>query len=565
VTGENEVEPGLGANAIGKSSLFDAVHWCLYGKTSRSLKAGTINSWDFDKGASVSLVTMNGTKTSTLTRTQSPNTLTWEGEPVDQTRVDQLFIPQELMLHTWYFPQFTSAFIDLKPEQRMEIYTEVMRLGLWDEKSDLAKRVSEAYKELVREKELEVVKWETQLLTLKKTDYLPQKAEWDRQRLARKRAREARIKTARSDLVKARLIVQNLNRKMLAYDKKLKTFNERVKTLGKYIDDLRQKETRASTTVAQLDQQRLRLVKEHSLVKQGVCPMCKQKLPTKALALTLAASLKEINEKLRLERTQADLLTTQIEEKEKELADLPTPENNKLESIWGAAVQEMESIEREIRNEEKEKVEKNPFIDLIQQQADDVINAMAMLEVRREEKAESEQMQSRSAFWIKGFKEIRYQVMEESLRQLNTEVNECLHQLGLIGWEITFSAEKETKSGTVKRGFLCSVRSPHTSNVVPWEAWSGGESQRLRLGAQFGISNLLVARSGFNPSVEFWDEPTQYLSGGGVHDLLAQLEERANRYGRIILLADHRSLNYPFKGNIHIAKTAEGSTIDIRY
>ncbi len=38
VTGENEVEPELGANGAGKSSLFEAVHWALYGKTSRSLK-----------------------------------------------------------------------------------------------------------------------------------------------------------------------------------------------------------------------------------------------------------------------------------------------------------------------------------------------------------------------------------------------------------------------------------------------------------------------------------------------------------------------------------------------
>jgi DNA repair exonuclease SbcCD ATPase subunit len=47
VTGRNEVNPELEANACGKSTLFcDAVSWCLYGKTPRGVKAGDVINWD---------------------------------------------------------------------------------------------------------------------------------------------------------------------------------------------------------------------------------------------------------------------------------------------------------------------------------------------------------------------------------------------------------------------------------------------------------------------------------------------------------------------------------------
>ncbi len=470
------------------------------------------------------------------------------------------------MLHSWYFPQFAPAFIDLKPEQRMEIYTEVMALGLWDEKSELAKRVSDAYKQYVQEKELEVVRWETQVLTLKKTDYRTQKLTWDKQRLARKRARGNQLKAARADLVGARLVVQDFNTKILAYNKKVEEFNAKVKKLNTDLDYLREKVRKVNSNATRLDSQRGRLVTEIATVRKGKCPTCGQKLHTQALSIDLSARLKEVEENLKRELEEAESLNERIYTKEEELKNLPLPADDKLESKLEVANLEMEHIEDEVKElTAPSEEEVNPFLELIQTQKDEIAHATAMLEIRKEERKESEEMQSRSAFWIKGFKEIRYQVMEDSLRQLNTEVNECLQQLGLADWEITFSAEKETKSGTIKRGFLCSVRSPHTSVTVPWEAWSGGESQRLRLAAQFGISNLLAARSGFTPSVEFWDEPTQYLSEGGVTQLLEQLEERANRYGRIILLADHRALDYPFKGTVHIAKTSEGSTIDTRY
>ena len=565
VTGENQVEPELGANGAGKSSLFEAVHWAIRGLTSRKLKASAIQAWDTELPTEVSLIMLEENKVKTLKRTQAPNELTWDGEIVDQARVDHLFAA-EVMTNTWYFPQFTQAFIDLKPEARMEIYTEVMALGLWDEKSELAKTVADAYKEEAAAKTLEVTKWQTELDTLRSIDYTAHKGEWD------KLYQERKVTIAKKAMeVKNRLVATNtLLLKMRKKDKEdevlQNAYDEEKSKLQAKVD---MNNRALSTWVANLDRtdsEVAQLQKDKAKTDKGTCPTCGQRLHTRNAAETIKTKI-ALLEFAGKDQSKAVLkFRLAVKEAMDTLRALEKPRLSNAHEQVIVLSERKAQLERELQNVAREKKEeKNPFIHLERKRKEQIKTCLATLNLRKRERKEAEDMQAKSAFWIKGFKEIRYQVMQDSLVQLNTEVNESLHQLGLQDWEIIFSAEKENKSGTVKRGFLCSVRSPHTSVAVPWEAWSGGESQRLRLAAQFGISNLLVARSGFNPSVEFWDEPTQFLSDGGVTQLLEQLEDRAKRYKRVILLADHRSLDYSFEGTVHITKTAEGSTIETRY
>src|ERR1700677_713562 len=75
ITGKNEVEPRLGPNGVGKSTLLDAIYWCLYGKTTRGLKAGDVIAWGQTQ-CSVTVYLTVSDKAIKITRTQSPNSLT---------------------------------------------------------------------------------------------------------------------------------------------------------------------------------------------------------------------------------------------------------------------------------------------------------------------------------------------------------------------------------------------------------------------------------------------------------------------------------------------------------
>ena len=45
VMGRNDAEPKLGANRTGKSTFWDAVCWCGWGKTARKLSGPSVDAW----------------------------------------------------------------------------------------------------------------------------------------------------------------------------------------------------------------------------------------------------------------------------------------------------------------------------------------------------------------------------------------------------------------------------------------------------------------------------------------------------------------------------------------
>ena len=166
------------------------------------------------------------------------------------------------------------------------------------------------------------------------------------------------------------------------------------------------------------------------------------------------------------------------------------------------------------------------------------------------------------SYWGKGFRHVRLVAILRAIDVLEIEVNSALEQLGLIGWKVKFDVERETKSKTITKGFHVSFYPPNTSKPIPWESWSGGESQRLRIAGRIAISNMILQYRGVRPSLEVWDEPTQYLSQEGITDLVNALKQRAYDLGVQIWLTDHRSYDLGgFSGYAFVEKTKQGSEI----
>ncbi|HXC05555.1 MAG TPA: AAA family ATPase, partial [Bacteroidia bacterium] len=142
ITGDNQAEPRLAGNGVGKSTLFDAVNWCLYGHTTRGLKAGDVVNWD-ERTCSVTAVLKVSKDRITIKRSQSPNSLTLDGKPVSQDALEEhLRIGPEAFTYSVLMPQFGDKFFDLKPEPKLKVFTEIMDLDFWLEKAKLAEELS---------------------------------------------------------------------------------------------------------------------------------------------------------------------------------------------------------------------------------------------------------------------------------------------------------------------------------------------------------------------------------------------------------------------------------------
>jgi DNA repair exonuclease SbcCD ATPase subunit len=164
-------------------------------------------------------------------------------------------------------------------------------------------------------------------------------------------------------------------------------------------------------------------------------------------------------------------------------------------------------------------------------------------------------------FWSVGFKKIKLLVIEEALVELEMSINNAISDLGMSNWAIRLSIESNTKKDTIKSGFTVMVKSPHNKDLVPFTAWSGGESQRLRLAGQIGIIDFISNYKGIDASFEAWDEPSAWLSSEGIDSLISLLNNRAKDLNKVIYFIDHKQLSVDgnFADIINIKKTKGGT------
>jgi len=149
------------------------------------------------------------------------------------------------------------------------------------------------------------------------------------------------------------------------------------------------------------------------------------------------------------------------------------------------------------------------------------------------------------------------------LDELELVTSGMLEEVGLVGWEISYELEKETKSGTVQRNLHVKINSPQSQGWVRWEAWSGGEQQRLRLVGALALADVLLSHAGVEPSLEVLDEPALYWSSEGVQELCAFLAERARETKRSIFYTEHNAVESShFSSVLTVVKDKDGAYVD---
>jgi DNA repair exonuclease SbcCD ATPase subunit len=579
--GENKAEPTLGENGAGKSTVLEALFWCLYGKTSRNLKAGTIGNW---QGGKCSVVTAfeKGDNHYVLRRSWSPVALTLatnQGKPeeVDQQRVEQLIgMGPEEFLYSIYFAQFVPSFLDLSPLNKMAVFSSVMRLDEWEGASDTAAQESKALDATVRKGENDLSQFVGGLNVLREQQIQREEEELDFYRVRYHAAlairntiqdTKHRLAALKSDLIEEEKTVKETD----SGDIGIKEVE--VKSLINSVEkDIRELDRRIAEVAAE---QRLMAGTSDKLMRSagGECPVCRQLISAQH-ARREAAKMKDRRAVL---ESKINALTRKQQKKKQERDRY----NQQLEDFRIAGRKAVHGEGKaEARIAELRQYIKDSSERIIAQRAQMKKTAQmkwkdpygtedSLIEMEERYKRSAEKLditkreQADSQYWVKGFKDVRLYLISECLTQLEVEVNSYLVQLGLTDWQIEFSVESENKSGTVHRGFAVNITAPHSKESVPWEAWSGGESQRLRLAVACGLSNLIQARRGVTCNVEFWDEPSTWLSEAGIRDLMGFFAQRAQDQKKQIWIADHRSLNFgAFSGSICIIKDETGSRIE---
>jgi len=518
--GVNKLNPHLGPNGVGKTSLWHALSWCLYGRTPNSLRGPDIKPWAKSKQSNVGLALLADGKKHVVTR-MTPNVITLDGKESTQDAIDRLIkLPFNVFCNTIMLAQGQPLFFDLQPQQKMRLLGDVLPLERWDTR---AKRATAAVAEYDKElTELSVAKagseGRLQQLTSDLALHKQASEKWEQARTSDALASEVELRTLEKDLAHATSARDEAN---LVLDGAL----TELRPLEKQLRDLNIKYQHALS---------LSFTLRDTINNNGKCPTCGQPLKGKAAARKHAgAELKKVSRNINALLAQIKPL----ENAQKEFynrADEATSGLDHLNERVGRLSAQVKAIK-----ETSNRREQNPHKLNLQ-------HAKRERERLKDEIAELEKkmrlmlrMQERVRFWTKGFKEVRLYEVAEVLEELDLVTNSMLDDVGLVGWQVVYAVEKETKSGTTQRGLNVSILSPENKKPVRWECWSGGEGQRLRLIGSLALSEVLLNYAGVTPTLEVLDEPVKFLSTEGVNDLVDYLSDRAHRLQRQVWLTSH--------------------------
>lgn len=590
--GRNEVDSRLTGNAAGKSTVWEALCWLLYGKTSEGLKAEAICNWDSEKGGtSVSLAFSFPDEEAVewyLTRTWKPNSWTLshaaefitDEEVIDLTKdesnpiLNDLRMEYEVFLTTVFLPQEGATFLDLKAEAQTTMFSKILGLERWTEYSAKASKMAGDVDRDNRRLEAQVAELKGRL-DEGVVDYARQIAKFEEDRTRRLDSLQADYQKALDQHARVKVRREEHQDLTAGLQDQLDQAVEAEQVAAGIVRDLTDAmhDLLAHSKLLKAKAHELKVELE-DLKANKECPTCGHTLSQSRrdqCLEDLVNHLKRIDKDpvwATLSRAEADL--------DQALKDLDRCEarRDKINDEYDRHLKEKQDMDRQLQSldrdldrmeDEAERIEseRNPFREAQKEASGRARSLQDALKQAQQGLDKGYELFALYSLWIRGFKEVRLFEIRSSLDELTLEVNNALISLGMPGWSLHFDVDKENRKGGVQRGFNVTVRSPHTDKAVPWAAWSGGEKQRLRLAATMGLSNLVRSRSGVSLPVEAWDEPTKGLSPEGVQDLLATLEHRARVEQRAIWIIDHTAHEFgSFAGGVTMVKTQHGAQVE---
>ena len=583
--GENHSDPELGANGAGKSTVWDVLHWCLFGSSIRGTKTPQLVPWQTTGTPWAEVTYRTNGQEKRITRSYRPNRLlvTHRGRKrgVKQEQLEDIIgFSSDTFQNSIVIGQFSQMFFDLKPREKLSVFTELLNLDYWLECSQ---RVNLALL-VLREDQLETEKTLARLegvhselkntlsLTIKEADEKIASSS-DSQLTLRRQLRE--IKTRRSAFRnQASILLRKIDTRA-SKDKKLAS---KIGKLAKEPDpitatlrNVEGKIKEAEIHIKDLDNTLLLLKKS-----KNICPACKQKISPQHRRSEQRRMIKErvnYSDELKLLQGDRDELSKSwyeiINRLEAAKQKLDFSKSTKLQSSLNGINSKIKELYSEIGSTKIQMEQfdqlKETYDQKIQECKKRLIHNRKKMKKARKSLAELNNDIHLSKYWVRGFKDIRLFEVDEALTSLQVEVNSYLADLGMADWSVSMEVERETKSGKLSRGFRVMVDPGigSSSGSRPWEAWSGGEGQRLRLAGTLALSNLILHQFNRDCNIQVWDEKLYWLSGSGENDMLDLLREIAIQHDKQIWLVDQHNLDYPFDGVITIVKDKKGSHLEI--
>lgn len=481
----------------------------------------------------------------------------------------------ETFRNTIILGQGRDLFLDLDPSRKMALFSEVLNLDKWEYRSELAQKSTQDF-----EGALSAAHAREEAIQAASTEVAAQIKVNSRENDLWEVERAKTLLAAKGDLEKMEKQHEIEYRKQIKYNLAYDGAMTELKACEREIKELEELRDHAKTDcdkheldikVAAAESERLG-IELSKLKNSGKCPTCGQPVTgqlnkhKKEIEAQIAACRKKVLAGIpSAAKSALGDLAGQIK-KTKETAQNFVAKADKARDamdIFNAPISQLAARIEQIKKARVSKEEEvNPYtrgLSELRKRArvlsDDLKNNKAEI-IKQEELIEC------TSFWIKGFKEVRLQIIEEVLQELEICTDAMLDEVGLTGWSLLFDVERETAAGGIQRVLHVSVQSKRMPKAVKFQCFSGGEKQRLRLVGSLALADVLLNRAGVTSEFEVLDEPSRGLSVEGLYNLIDALADRARERGKAIWLCDHRiAQSNRFTSVLKVEKSSRGTRV----
>jgi len=560
LTGRNLIEPSLGANGAGKSTVWDALCWCLYGVSVRGERAADLKTWHWNGRPNVIVSLYIDDQQHIIDRTGSPDTLLLDGVICQQNAVDNLLgMSRSRFLQSVLHGQACKLFLDMKVPERGELLDDMMNLGFWMQMAGFAsKKYSALYgQEINLNSGLQYDKGQVEASLVQIDQLTPLETAWTKQ--LQTEIKEAQEQLRRASTAKDRL------------DTQIDALKQRVANL--HIPDMQAELQTQSDTLGNIaaalniaTQRHDNLIAERSfLTEHASCPTCKQKIGAafmKARTAELHTKIGNALQVVQARQTDHDFMRQQTHELR---ARLHAASENSLGILHQIAELEGDARGHWLNSEEaKRKLQRlrtttdNPYTTSIRQIEATAEQIVSQITARETQLANLRTEMAKVHYWTQGFRRVRLFLINRILATLELEANAAASVLGIGDWTIKITADVDSKRPGIR------IAATNAAGIGAYHSYSPGEAQRLKLAVDIGLSSLIQNMAGISYDLEVWDEPTEHLSNEGITDLIECLQHRADITGKMLWLVDHHTTDHPFDETWTVVKRATGSEVLIQ-
>lgn len=581
VTGENRVAPELTTNNTGKSTLFNALTWCLYGRTLDVARPGdSVEPWYGEHYTNVQVVFQRGAVEYVLDRGRNPNTLILNDESVEQ---DAVVRAVGLSFDAWCYcvvlGQFNELFLTSDSATQTALFTELLDLSNWVKSIDKATKKLREVEKSQDESSKTLARHEGSLAEVIENlkDFAKGEVEWEaahKEELAGlqnavvltqgeyQRAKGARPEAA--DVAEDEAAIAEGATELARLTALLRDHRPKAADVQTKIDRLE--------SVMHITHKKLKQYEMISEAETPVCPECGQPVKTDHIDQHISKHREDYANYEGLLKAYQDNLAKfgdmigAAEQEAEELRGLILEMQGKVASaknvelIWEHNVHAAK-LKRDgaIQDFNLSQAKINPYLASHQKAKARKQELKESIEAAKAEAKKVESYIGGVKYWVESFKQIRLSIIDEALQELTFMVNAKAEALGLSGWHLGFETERETAKGEVRSKFTTLVVPPGHTEGVPLKSLGGGVLQRCQLACALGLADVLLHRAGLDCNLLVLDEPTRHMSEHGVSDLIDCLSELCGDE-RTVFFIDHHHIDHgSFGGVLKVTKDDSGS------